>query len=156
MVDPYFVYALQVLGMHLCEHLDYSPPMARLQARYAQRAWECLLEVYRGDNERLKAQGFIFFAYSRFFMGFNGITQFFLWKLCKIIDDANLRFLPVYGRAPELSDQVREDITVLSQTIYLGNYFYLTLGGSEPTMMARLEREFRLDLEVRIIQRLLL
>ena len=154
MVDPYFVYALQVLGMHLCEHLDYSPPMARLQARYAQRAWECLLEVYRGDNERLKAQGFIFFVYSLVFMGFSATTLLYLSKLCKIINDANLQFLPVYGRPPELSDQVREDITVLSQTIYLGNYFYLTLGGSEPTMTARLEREFRLDLEVRTIQRL--
>ena len=101
----------------------------------------------------LKAQGFIFFAYSLVFMGFSATTRLYLSKLCKIINDANLQFLPVYGRPPELSDQVREDAVVLSQAIYLENYFYLTLGGPEPTMTTRLEREFRLDLEVRTIQR---
>ena len=68
------------------------------------------------------------------------------------LNKADLRFLPVYGRPAELSEQVREDAAVLSQAIYLENYFYLTLGGPAPAMGARIEKEFRLDLQVRTIQ----
>lgn len=152
-VDPYYIYAFQAIGMHLCDPLDYSPPMARLQARYAQRAWEYLFDIYKGGDERLKVQGFLFFVYSLVFMGFSATTRLYLSKVCNMVNDANLQFLPTYGRPLELCDQVREDITVLSQTIYTENYFFPMLGGPEPTMTARLEREFRQDLQVRTPQR---
>ena len=86
-------------------------------------------------------------------MGFIASTRLYLLKLCDIINESNLQFLPTYGRPPELSDRVRESAVVLSQAIYLEKYLYLTLGGSAPTMTARIEREFRLDLQVRTIKR---
>ena len=151
-VDRYFVYGFQAIGMHLCEAPDASPAMVRLQARHCQRAWETLVDIYRTGDQRLKAQGVLLLVDSLIVMGFTATAPLYLLKLCEIINEANLRFLPVYGRPPELCDQVREDIAVLSQTIYLENYFYLTLGGSVPTMTTRLEREFCQDLQVRIIR----
>ena len=153
-VDRYFVYAFQAVGMHLCETPDDSPAMVQLQASYGQKAWECLVEICGTGHQRLKAQGMLLFVHSLVIMGFSATTRLYLLKLCEIINDASLQFLPAYGRPPELSDQVREDVAVLSQTIYLENYFYLTLGGSAPAMTARIEMEFRLDLQVRTIQRL--
>lgn len=151
-VNRYFVYAFQAVGMHFCETLDSSPPMVRLQARYAQMAWESLIEIHGTGNQKLMAQGVLLFVHALVIMGFTASAQLYLLKLCGIINEANLRFLPVYGRPPKMSEQVREDIAVLSQTIYLENYFHLALGWSAPTMTARIEREFRLGLQVRTIR----
>ena len=148
-VDRYFVYGFQAAGMHLCGPLDDSPAMIRLQARYAQKAWETLADISRTGNQKLKAQGLLLFVYALVVMGFPKTTRLYLSKLDKIIDEANLRFLPEYGRPPELSEQVREDVVMLSQAIYLDNYISLTLDGSAPMLIARIEREFRLDLQVR-------
>lgn len=153
-IDRYFVYAFQTVGMYLCETPDDSPVMVRLQARFAQKAWETLIEIRGTGDQKLKAQGVLLFVHSLVIMGFPETTRLYLMKLCGIINDANLRFLPVYGHPPELSDQIREDTAVLSQAIYLENYFYLTFGGLAPVMTERIEREFRQDLQVRIIQRL--
>ena len=148
-VDRYFVYGFQAIGMHLCEAPDDSLAMVRLQARHCQRAWETLVDIYETGDQKLKAQGLLLFVDSLVVMGFTAIVPLYLLKLCEIINETNLRFLPAYGRPPELSDQVREDAAVLSQAIYLENYFYLTFSGSAPTMTARIEREFRSDLQVR-------
>ena len=151
-VNRYFVYSLQTIGMHFCSDPDASPAMVRLQARYAQQAWEYLVEISRTGNQRLMAQGVLIFVYALVVMGFPSTAQLYLYKTCEVIDKGGLRFLPMYGRPPELSEQVREDAAVLSQAIYLENYFYLTLGGPVPAMTARIEKEFRLELQVRIIR----
>ena len=150
-VDRYFVYSFQAVGMHLCGAPDESPAMARLLAIYGQRAWETLVEIHKTNNLRLSAQGLLFFVYSLIVMGFPSNAQFYLLKVCELINKGNLRFLPVYGRPPELSEQVREDAAVLSQVIYLENYFYLALDGPGPVKTVKIEREFRQDLQVRII-----
>ena len=150
-VNRYFVYSFRAVGTHLCEDLDESPAMARLQARYIQKAWESFIEIYTTD-QRLAAQGMLIFLHSMIIMGFPPAIQYYLPKVYELIDNGNLRFLPVYGRPPELSDQVREDAAVLSQAIYLENYFYLALDGPAPTKTSKLEREFRRDFQVRIIR----
>jgi len=150
-VNRYFVYSFRAVGTHLCKVLDESPAMVRLQARYVQKAWESFIEIYRTD-QRLAAQGMLVFLHSLIIMGFPPPVQFYLLKVYDLIDDGNLRFLPVYGRPPELSDQVREDTAVLSQAIYLENYFHLALGGSAPTRTTKIEQEFRRDFQVRIIR----
>ena len=150
-VNRYFVYAFQAIGMHLCGASDESPAMVRLQARYAQKAWESLVEIYRTDNQKLKVQGLLFFVHALIVMGFTAGAPFYLLKVSEIIDKWNLQFLPVYGSPPELSDQVREDAVILSQAMYLENYFYLTLGALAPVVTRRIESEFHLDLQVRII-----
>jgi len=148
-VDRYFVYSFQAIGMHLCGAPDESPGMARLMAIYGQKAWETLIEINNTKNLRLSAQGLLFFVYSLIVMGFISNAQLYLLKVCELIGKGNLQFLPVYGRPPELSEQIREDAAVLSQTIYLENYLYLALDGPGPTRTAKIEREFRQDFQVR-------
>ena len=154
-VDRYFVHGFQAVGMHLCEVPDASPAMVRLQARYCQWAWETLVDIYKTGDQKLKAQGVLLFVGALIAMGFAATAPFYLLKLCNIIDEANLGFFPECGHPPELSEQVREDAAVLTQAIYLENYFYLTLGGSVPMMTKRIEKEFRSDLQVRTIQQFL-
>ena len=151
-LDRYFIYGFQTIGMHLCKARDGSPVMVQLQAKYAQMAWETLIELLETDDERAKVQGLLLLAHVFVIVGLPSSAQLYIPKMCKIIEKGNLRFLPAYGRPPELSEQVREEVTVLSQTIYLDNYFYLTLGGAAPVATARIEEEFRMVLQVRIIR----
>ena len=150
-IDRYFVYSFQAIGTHLYGTPDESPAMVQLLAVYGQKAWETLIEIHKTNNPRLSAQGLLLFVYSLIVMGFPSNAQFYLMKVCELIDKGNLQFLPVYGRPPELSEHVREDAAVLSQVIYLENYFYLALDGPGPVMTAKIEQEFRQDLQVRIV-----
>ena len=149
-VNQYFVYGFQAIGAHLCEPLEESPAMVRLVARYSQKAWEALYEIHRTADEKLKVQGLLFLLHCFVISGFPASARFYLLRVCGLINGGDLRFLPLCGRPPELSEQVREDAAVLSQAIYLENYFYLALDGPLPTKTARIEREFRQDLQVRV------
>ena len=150
-VNRYFIYCFQAVGMYLCEAPD-EPPVV-VGARYAQLTWETLIEVYRTDDQRLIAQALLLLIHGLVITGFTASAPLYLLKMCDIINNANIQFLPaVYGHPTELSEQVRKDVTVLSQAIYLENYFYLAFGGSGPVMTARIEMEFRLDLEVRTVR----
>ena len=149
-VDRFFVHGLQATGLYLCGTQEERPGMVRLQARYTQMAWESLVDIHRTNNHILKAQGLVLYIHILIILGFTTRAQLYLSKICRTIDRAKLQFLPAYGRPAGLSEQVREDAAVLSQAIYLDNYFYLTLTGST-LMTTRIEKEFRLDLEVRTI-----
>ena len=147
-VNRHFVYGFQVTGMYLCEAPDDSPAVIRLLAEHSWNTLESLNEI-RGT---LKAQGIVLLVHAFIIMGVPKTARLYLPMMFEIINKADLRFLPVYGRPAELSEQVREDAAVLSQAIYLENYFYLTLGRPAPVMAARIEKEFRLELQVRTIQ----
>ena len=147
-VNRHFVYGFQVTGMYLSKAADDSPAVVRLLAGHVQKAWRSLLKT-RGI---LKAQGVVLLVHAFVIMGLPKTARPFLPKVFEIINKAGLRFLPVYGRPAELSEQVREDAAVLSQAIYLENYFYLALDGPAPGRAAGIEKEFRLDLQVRTIQ----
>jgi len=149
-VNRYFVYGCQAIGTHLCGALSESPAMVRLLAIHGQKAWETLIEMRQINDQRLFAKGLLLFVYSAIIMGWTLTAQFYLLKVCEFIDKGNVQFLPAYGRPPKLSEQVREEAAVLSQTIYLENYFYL-LGGSAPKKTAKIEMEFRQDFQVRTI-----
>ena len=151
-VDRYFVYGFQAIGTHFCDILDESPAMVRLQAMYCQKAWETLAEIYGSDDQKLKVQGLVLLLHSLIIGGFPASAKFYLSKACGLIDAGNLRFLPIYGHPPELSDQVREDSAVLSQIIYVENYLYLVLDGPPPVKTAKIEREFRQDFQVRLVR----
>jgi len=146
-VNRYFIYGLQAVGTHLCGPPDESPVMVR--PRYAQTAWESMGTVQKTGDQKLIAQALLLLIHAFAIMGFESPAQFYLLKMCKVINKANLQFLPTYGRPTELSEQFREDAVVLSRAIYLENYFYLTLGGPAPAMTARIEKEFRMELQVR-------
>ena len=143
-VNRHFVYGFQVTGMYLSKAPDDSPATVRLLAEHIENAWVSFFETHG----ILKVQGVVLLVHAFVIMGLPKTAPSFLRKAFEIINKADLRFLPVYGRPAELSEQVREDAAVLSQAIYLENYFYLTLGGPAPMMGARIEKEFRLDLQV--------
>ena len=151
-VNRNFIDALQVMGPHLGGTPEGTPAMIQIQARYAQRAWESLIELNRTDREREKTQALVLLAHVFIFIGMTTPAQLYLLKACKIIEKEKLQFLPEYGSPPKLSDQVREDASVLSQLIYLENYFYLMLGGAVPAKTSRIEREFKFELQVRSIR----
>ena len=134
--------------MHVCRIPDVSLAVVRLQARYAQMAWESLILVLRSDNQRLRVQSLLLLVHAFVLMGFITGARLYLFRACKIIEKANLQFLLLCGNPPEFSEQVREDASVLSQAIYLENYFYVALGGPAPAMTARIEKEFRVELQV--------
>jgi len=73
-----------------------------------------------------------------------------LTKACVVLNAANLRFIPVTGRPPVLTEDVRERVVVLSQIIYFESYMFLAVDGTEPKMATRIENEFRYELQVRV------
>jgi hypothetical protein len=149
-VHRHFVDGLQAIGIHLGGTPDEIPALIRLQARYAQAAWESLIQLNQTDQERDKAQALVLLAHAFIILKLTAGAQLYLLKACMIIGKAKLKFLPEYGPPTELSEQTREEFSVLSQAIYLENYFYLTLGGTAPVKTAEIEQEFRVDLQVRI------
>ena len=149
-VHSNFVDGALVMGMYFCAP-EETPAMVRLQARYVQRAWESLIHLSQTNQERDKAQALVRVAHSSIILGLNAPAQLYFLKAYKIIEKAKLRFLPEYGLPPEFSDQVREEVSVLSQAIYLENFLYLALGGPAPIKTVGLEREFRFDLQVRTV-----
>ena len=148
-VNRHFIDALHVIGPHLGGTPEETPGMIQIQARYAQRSWESLIELNKTDREREKAQALVLLTHGFIILGLTAGAQLYLLKACKLIEKEKLRFLPECGSPPGLSDQVREDVSVLSQAIYLENYFYLTLGGAVPVKTSRIEKEFRFELQVR-------
>ena len=77
-------------------------------------------------------------------------ARYNLKKACIALNAAKLRFIPDTGRPPELTDDVREKVVMLSQVIYLENYMFLAVDDVEPKMAARIEKEFRHELQVRV------
>jgi hypothetical protein len=150
-VDRHFVYGLQAFEQHARGVPEETPDGSRLQAGYMQMALESLRQLNETDQDRTKVQSLVATVHISLIGGFTARAQLSLMKAFEIINKAKLRFFPEYGRPAELSDQVREDVSILSQVIYLENYFYLTLGGPAPVRAAGIEREFRFDLQVREI-----
>ena len=147
-VNRHFVDVVQAFGMHLCGPGE-APTVVRLQARHLQKAWESLIQLTQTNQEKDKAQALMLHAHGFIILRLNKSSQLYFLKACKTIEKAKLRFLPEHEFPIEFSDQVREEASVLSQTIYLENYRYLALGGPAPVKTTGLEREFRSDLQVR-------
>lgn len=150
-VDRHFVYALQMHGVFVYGAPEETPTMVRLQARYVQMAVESQTHLNKTNQERAKAQALVSSVHICIASGFQTVAQLYLLKACKLIEKAKLRFFAEYGPPAELSDQVREEVSVLSQLIYLENYLFLTLGGTAPVRTAEIEKEFRVDLQVSTI-----
>ncbi|KAF9779632.1 hypothetical protein BJ322DRAFT_1113432 [Thelephora terrestris] len=121
--------------------------MVQLQARYLQRAWESLVQLMQTNQERAKARALMLVAHTYILLRMNAAAQLYFLKACKIIEKQQLQFFPEHGHPHGFPDQVREDASVLSQAIFLENYFYLTSGGSPPVKTVRLVRAFRSDLQ---------
>lgn len=146
-----FVYGLQIFGVHVCGVPDRTPFMVQLQAGYVRMAFESLVQLNETDQERTKVQALVAATHASTMAGFVAGAQLYLLSACEIVKKAKLQLLPGDDPSYMSPDQVREYVSALSQLIYLENYFYLTSDGPEPMRTAGIEREFRLDLEVRAI-----
>ena len=149
-VHPFFIHGAHALGMHFCVGVGNSPAMIRLHARHAQRALEQLSEVRKKGDVELSGQTSVYSASSCISQRWFQFARLYLAKGCGIVNTANLRFTPASGRPPELTEEVQERLAVLSQLIYLENYLFLAIDRITPTMTARIEKEFRHELQVRV------
>jgi len=148
-IHPFFIYGAQTLGMYFCEGMDDSPAMVRFQARYLQKTLECFMDILKGHDWELKAQVGLWATAGSIIIPDRGRAPVYIRKSCEVVNTAGLRFIPTYGRPPEFSEDLHEKLSVLSQIIYFENFLFLTCGGAEPTMTARIEEEFRHQLQVR-------
>jgi hypothetical protein len=155
-VHPFFVHISNSVGMHLGGSLEASPAMLQLHAKHSQRALEQMSEAGKSGDAELKAQMLLCAASGALFQRWFRPARSYLRKACDAVNTANLRFIPVFGRPPELTEEVHERLAVLSQIVYTENYLFLAIDQTAPTMAARIEEEFRHELQVGIFHRVFL
>jgi len=134
--------------MHFCEGVDNSASMIRLQATYIQGTLRPFAGIFEGHDWLLRAQAALWIAAGSAIVRTTSLTRAFIQKSCEAVDAAGLQFIPTYGRPPELSEDLHEKLSVLSQIVYFENFLFLTCGGAEPVMTARIEKEFKHKLQV--------
>ena len=147
-IHPFFIFSAQFLGMHFCQGMDDSPAMIKRQARHRQTCMELVVDIFRGRDLELTAQVALWAVATSIIMPAIP-NPLYIKKSCEAINTAELQFIPTYGRPPDFSEDLHEKLSLLSQAIYFENYLFLTHSGAEPKMTARLEKEFRHQLQVR-------
>ena len=134
--------------MYFIQDSVRTPAAIRFQARYSQLAWEELAKIQKGNDDYLKAQAMLSISSCCIVFRWIDFARQYIQKACHAANAASLQFIPKYGQPPEYSEKVRERSAVLSQVIYFENYLFLTYGGPEPSLTARIEKEFRHELQV--------
>ena len=152
-IHPYFIHGAHAAGMHFCAGVGDSPAMIRLHARHAQRALEQILEVNKSDDMELQAQVSLYSTSACLSQRWFQIARSFLTRGCSAVNTAIMRFIPASGRPPELTEEVQERLAILSQLVYLENYLFLAIDQITPNMTARIEKEFRHELQVKVSHR---
>ena len=136
--------------MYFYEGLVDSPAMVQLQAKHLQRCLECLAEIFGGRDWELIAQAALWATSGSITLSLNASIPVYMQRCCEAVNNAGLRFIPPYGRPPFFSEELRERLSVLSQIIYFENFLILTSYQTwQPTRTARIEKEFRYQLQVR-------
>ena len=148
-IHPFFIPATATLGVHFHPNIRDSLPMIPLWAKYGQLSLKYVLEISKGNNMDLQVQVYLYVTtvslHGRWFKN----TRRYLTKACVALNAAKLRFIPGAGRPPEFTEDVHERLATLSQLIYFENYMFFAVDGLEPKMTARIEKEFRQELQVR-------
>ena len=134
--------------MYFSRDFLQTPAASHFQARYSQLVWEELAAIQKGDDDDFKAQVMLSISSCCLVFRWIDFARRYIQKACHAINTAGLQFIPVYGQPPEYSEEVRERSTVLSQVIYFENYLFLAYGRPEPKLTARIEKEFRHELQV--------
>ena len=148
-LNRFFVCAAHAVGsLSSVTSGDDIRTMVLFHARRAQAAWECSIEVHEGNDYRVSIQVALMSAAISIFIRMTQTALLYIQKSYGAIEAGNMQFVPIYGRPPELSDDLRETLATLSQAIYWANYLFLMCGGSEPLPIAKLENEFRQELPV--------
>ena len=150
-IHPFFIPAAEALGIYFCKGTASSPAVVRLHAKHVKISREWLAKIFKGCDWELRAQVALWVTSSAVTLALNDhYTLLYMQRGCEAVNTAGLRFIPAHGRPPVFSEELHEKLSVLSQIIYLENFLSLALGGGEPTMTARIEKEFRHQLGVRL------
>ena len=149
-VSSFFVHALAGLGMYFCADVGPSLRWVQIRAKHAQRTFEQIAEINGGSDANLTVQVSFSLAIITLRSRWLDSARKCLTTTCVALNAAGLRFIPATDRPPELTEDVRERLVVLSQVIYMENYMFLVVDGTEPKMTVRIEKEFRHDLHVSV------
>ena len=149
-IHPFFIPATAGLGVYFHPDIRESPSAVPLRAKYGQSSLEYIVEISKGNDAGLWTQAFLYIAASNLFERLFGPARQYLTRACIALNAAKLRFIPEAGRPPDFTEDVHERLAVLSQAIYFEHYMFLAVDGLEPKMTARIEKEFRHELPVRI------
>ena len=133
--------------MHFHANVTDSQEMVLLHAKHGQLAWEQVAEISKGNDTNLKAQVYIFVATASLYGRWFEFSRHCLTRACIAINAAKHQFIPTAGHPPVLTEDVLERLAILSQSIYFENYLFLAIDGIEPKMTARIEKEFRYQLQ---------
>jgi hypothetical protein len=148
-IHPFFIPATAGLGVRLHPDIRNSPPTAPLWAKYGQSSFECIVEISKGNDAGLQVHAYLYVAtvslHERCFQH----ARQYLTKACIALNATKLRFIPSAGRPPGFTECVHERLAMLSQVIYFEHYMFFVVDGLEPKMTARIEKEFRHELQVR-------
>ena len=147
-IHPFFVHSAQALGMYFCEGMDSSPAMTRLHNKHTHMSSESIMNILKIRDWGLLAQATVWIMAGSILLQMNGETHLYIRKYCEAINTARLQFIPSYEQPPAFSEDLREKFSALSQIIYFENFLFLTSGGTAPTISARIEKEFRHQLQV--------
>ena len=134
--------------MYFYEYMDDSPALIRLQTKYVRKSLGLLVDALKGHDWELTAQVALWVTAGSLVMQLGHVTYPYIKKCCEAVNVAGFQFIPTYGRPAEFSEDLHEKLSVLSQIIYYENFWFLTCGGAEPTMTAKIEKEFRYRLQV--------
>jgi hypothetical protein len=148
-INSFFIYAAQSLGMYFCDGISDSPTMVQLHAKHLQDALERLAEIFEGHDWELRAQAALWAITSSIMLSLDSFAFLYMEKGCDAINSGELGFISTHGRLPAFSEVLHEKFSVLSQIIYFENFLFLACDGAEPTMTTRIENEFRCRLAVR-------
>jgi len=127
---------------------DDMPAMVQFHARRVQKAWESVVELFKGNDYMFMVQAVVMLVSGYVYLRMPQVAILYIQKGCDLIQAGNLQFVPTYGRPPEFSEGLHETLAALSQVIYWTNFLFLMHGGPEPYATAELEKEFRCELLV--------
>jgi len=143
-----FVCWAHAFGMLYSPEVDESPTILRFYSRWGQIAWEGLAERIKAKDYEGALRSLIVASSSSTFVCMTQMGIFYIQKCCEMIEAGNLRFVPATGHPPGFSEDLHENLVVLSQVIYWANYLFLVRGGPQPHATVNLEKEFRQELPV--------
>ena len=147
-IHPFFIPATAGLGVHFHPVIRESPSVAPLRAKYGQISYEHLIEIRKGNDVGLQIQGSLYMAAASLYGRWFEHARRNLTKACIALNAAKLRFIPDAGRPPGFTEHLHERLATLSQVIYFEHYMFFAVDGLEPKMTARIEKEFRHELQV--------
>jgi hypothetical protein len=135
--------------MYFCEDMDNSPAMVRLRTKHTQMCSESFVGIFKIRDWELMVQASVWVIAGSIILRLNDNARVHLQKSCAAIHTGKLQFIPTYGQPPPYSESLHERFSALSQIIYFENFLFLTCGGAEPTMTAKIEMEFKYQIRVR-------